>query len=323
METDAGPDISDTAPIHHVDLGKGQKFAVPGALGHLKRLDLRNGFTLFQAELEIYHDCTLEFARAIEEPWIGGTLHVQGRSIIEMTNGQTFEVSPQTAAFSRFDSGGTKFHLTGGQVLRHVGVSTTASNLRYRLDGTLPDRLRPHLEPEDGVLWTDTFPIGNQLRSLATSLFSPQRRGPAHALHLESISALMFSKMVDAYCEDTTVPDDILEWEREAFLTVVNQIQSDIGTLPPVPLLAGQVNLTESRLNQLFRLNFETTCANFIRTERLTTAHHLLEKGGLSVKEVASAVGYSHVSNFSRAYRDRFGEPPARTLRRTTNGPDA
>ena len=47
-------------------------------------------------------------------------------------------------------------------------------------------------------------------------------------------------------------------------------------------------------------------------------AQRLLETGKHPVKVVADKVSYGHVSNFSRAYRARFGETPARTLRRAS-----
>ncbi|WP_328515958.1 helix-turn-helix domain-containing protein [Marinobacterium weihaiense] len=47
-------------------------------------------------------------------------------------------------------------------------------------------------------------------------------------------------------------------------------------------------------------------------------ARELIEPEETPVKVVANAVGYSHVSNFSTAYRDYLGETPGQTLRLST-----
>ena len=80
--------------------------------------------------------------------------------------------------------------------------------------------------------------------------------------------------------------------------------------------MADMAGLSESRLDHLFRQKFQLSCAEYVRNERMNAANRWLQTGELPVREVAVRVGYSHVSNFSRAYRTRFGETPARTLRR-------
>jgi AraC-like DNA-binding protein len=42
----------------------------------------------------------------------------------------------------------------------------------------------------------------------------------------------------------------------------------------------------------------------------------LLASRDFTVKQVAAAVGFNHVSNFSPSYRDWYGESPAQVLKR-------
>jgi AraC-like DNA-binding protein len=52
-----------------------------------------------------------------------------------------------------------------------------------------------------------------------------------------------------------------------------------------------------------------------LRDERLEHARIAIEMGGLSVKDIASRVGYNHVSNFTSAFTRRYGSPPQRFRR--------
>lgn len=52
-----------------------------------------------------------------------------------------------------------------------------------------------------------------------------------------------------------------------------------------------------------------------VRDAKVYGYEPLIEGVSLPVKAVAQEVGYSHVSNFTKAYRDYFGETPGQTLR--------
>jgi AraC-like DNA-binding protein len=57
----------------------------------------------------------------------------------------------------------------------------------------------------------------------------------------------------------------------------------------------------------------------WLREQRLDAVHrHLRDAAGAStqVTDTAFAYGFSHLGEFSRAYRRRFGETPGRTLAR-------
>ena len=124
----------------------------------------------------------------------------------------------------------------------------------------------------------------------------------------------------DRFCDDDFNEDRIIVWEKQALTDITLHIENHLGGDLSIARLANQAGMTENRLDQLFRQKFHLSCAEYVRNERMAAANRWLEKGELSVKEVSEKTGYRHVSNFSRAYRARFGETPARTLRRATNG---
>jgi AraC-like DNA-binding protein len=80
----------------------------------------------------------------------------------------------------------------------------------------------------------------------------------------------------------------------------------------PVSLrrLSREVALSATLLKRGFRELFGETVFEHLRNLRLEEARRLLAEPDASVKEVARAIGYSSLSHFAHAFRDRFGVTP-------------
>lgn len=74
--------------------------------------------------------------------------------------------------------------------------------------------------------------------------------------------------------------------------------------------LAEYLQLSPSRLRQLFICDIGVPPTRYIRISRLDQARVLLANSSLSVKEVMAAVGLSDPSHFSKDYKKRFGIAP-------------
>lgn len=82
--------------------------------------------------------------------------------------------------------------------------------------------------------------------------------------------------------------------------------------------IASAAGLGVRRLQTLFRADTGKTPLQFILDLRLDHAHADLQAcdGGTSVAAIATRWGFTHMSDFGRRYRERFGEVPSSTLRR-------
>ena len=79
--------------------------------------------------------------------------------------------------------------------------------------------------------------------------------------------------------------------------------------------LTPHVRLSPSHLQRLFKQETGLRLGEWLTELRLQRAAHLLQHSYLSVKEITHAVGYEHVSSFTRAFERRFGDSPT-TYRR-------
>jgi len=74
--------------------------------------------------------------------------------------------------------------------------------------------------------------------------------------------------------------------------------------------LAGQLGVSETHLRRLFRAAQGQTPRQYLAEVRVRRAAELLGRDGRSVKEVASAVGFTNVRLFRRTFTRVFGMPP-------------
>ncbi|MFN2482857.1 MAG: helix-turn-helix domain-containing protein [Pyrinomonadaceae bacterium] len=76
--------------------------------------------------------------------------------------------------------------------------------------------------------------------------------------------------------------------------------------------LASHVNLSPSRLHQVFKVETGLPPARFLRRLRMEQSRELLETSYLSVKEVMARVGVADGSHFVRDFKKTFGCSPAK-----------
>lgn len=303
--------------FHQVDMDGGTTFELPGIRGRMERLEFGSGVVLYRVEYQSLEDCTVEVQNSFDQPWLGSALHLQGRSELAYPNGNTFSLNQDSALLMRVDASGSRFNLTEGQLIRHVGVATTLASLKNRLGGALPERLSLFDDEAFGELQLgQSFAPSQRLRQLGGQLFDAHARGSCRLMKLEGIANLFLAEIIELFCTEVEEEDSMSVWESQALQAVFEHCTDNLHDDLSLQALSRVAGLTESRLDQLFRQKYHLSCAEYIRNERMVCANRLLEESQLPIKSVAGKVGYSHVSNFSRAYKSRYGESPARTQRR-------
>ena len=80
------------------------------------------------------------------------------------------------------------------------------------------------------------------------------------------------------------------------------------------------LNLSQSHLQHLFKQATGKALGRVLTEKRLQKAALLLANTNLSIKEIASAVGYEHTSSFTRAFERRYEHAPRHYRMRETAG---
>jgi transcriptional regulator GlxA family with amidase domain len=75
--------------------------------------------------------------------------------------------------------------------------------------------------------------------------------------------------------------------------------------------LALECNLSESRLQHLFKQRTGLGLGQLLTEQRLLRASDFLVHTNMSIKEIATTIGYEHASSFTRAFERRFQQSPS------------
>ena len=138
-------------------------------------------------------------------------------------------------------------------------------------------------------------------------------QGDLKRLYLESkLLELIVLKLAQVQQEKPPPPpgirlkaDDIEQIHRARDILVQNLQQP-----PSLTELARLVEINDFKLKRGFRQVFGTTVFGYLYQCRMEKAQHLLENGADSIAQVAQVVGYASPSQFSAAFKRKFGLSP-------------
>lgn len=97
-----------------------------------------------------------------------------------------------------------------------------------------------------------------------------------------------------------------------------NFIRAEAATAPTISVVAKEAGVSVRALSEAFRRFRNTTPGAFLREQRLQGVRNALLAAapGDTVASIASSWGYVNFGMFARAYQQRFGELPSKTLGR-------
>ncbi len=87
--------------------------------------------------------------------------------------------------------------------------------------------------------------------------------------------------------------------------------QSSAGRLR-LAAIAETLGISGAQLNSVFKSFTSMTPYQYYISVKIQKAKEMLENGGLSIREVASRLGFSDPYYFSRLFRRKVGLPPSR-----------
>lgn len=102
-----------------------------------------------------------------------------------------------------------------------------------------------------------------------------------------------------------------LPQRHPAVAQTMNAIDEQIAEPIEVHYLAKEAGLSQTHLNRLFRSAVGMTVGEYLRTQRLELAHHLLIHTTLPIKSIAAQVGIPDPHHFNKLIRRFAGKAPS------------
>lgn len=178
----------------------------------------------------------------------------------------------------------------------------------------LTDRL--HLDDAHGL---SVIPIPKHISTILHNAYNKGYSGAQLKLSTQSKILDYLSALVD-HLENITLGQGDFHDKK-----VANEIHAIIlrttGHMPTLSELAQNFGSSAKKLNELFFNEFGKSIYTFVSEYRLNQAHEVISSSRVPLKQLAERLGYSHVNNFSAAFKRKFGYPPS-TLRTTESDSD-
>ena len=93
--------------------------------------------------------------------------------------------------------------------------------------------------------------------------------------------------------------------------TTIKTMEQSLSSELSVSDLSRNVNLSPTRLQQLFKKELGQSPSHYLRDLRLERAQELLQNTFLSIKEVMFRCGLKDPSHFTRDFKKRYGLTPS------------
>lgn len=110
--------------------------------------------------------------------------------------------------------------------------------------------------------------------------------------------------------KQTAEPIRLSMRDKAALREVRAALSSDLCNAPDIDELVRRVGLNRNKIRYGFKALYGMTVSDYLHDVRMNHAWNLLAKGELSLAEVAAAVGYGHITNFTTAFKRQFGRAP-------------
>jgi AraC-like DNA-binding protein len=287
-------------------------------IGRLQMLSFPSGVTLFRSELKVEKRCEIDAASDPGElrNLICSQIHLSGKSQLLTPDQHLHSTDPDTGLVFRLSETNTRILLPPKQIIRHIGVSFEIDQLKKRVQN-LPEALL-HLSRSSPTSAAQVLPvtITPRLRRLCADIFPIAANNESNMLVLEGLSLGIFANIMQNLLPGEKSVFEPTFRESELIDEIARFIIENLSVKLPSDDIANHFSISKNRLNALFRHAHNQNVKEYVRNQRMVSAHQRISETDAPIKAIAAAVGYNHVSNFAIAYRDHFGETPGQTQRR-------
>lgn len=184
------------------------------------------------------------------------------------------------------------------QRIRALTLALDTPRLTEALGGKLPST--------DSNLHAWSLPSG--LQQLLEQALSSPLAGVASRLQWEGLSLQLLAHGLPPGLDAPAVRFSPGEWQR------LERVREQLQACPDQPhslaALAELASMSSATLRRKFQAAYGCSVFDYLRERRLELAREMLLQGH-AVERAAQSAGYLHASNFTTAFRQRYGYPPS------------
>lgn len=312
--------IEDFAAAFHAKLIN-NTIQLPSAAGtgSMHYYKLPNGLQLLISNFILQQDLTIKRLKAEQEYY---QLY-----LVENTHGSITNIEIEQDNYRHYNpnfaSVALRSSLFDSEIFISKGTNVNVVNMVFSKDWLArylklqdsDDLLKKYLSLKTAKLLFVALDL--QYKQLAEEIFSLSSGTDAMKLlgmehRVMQVLELFFRRIIEKLNQpETTLPLNRQDISR--IMNIESSLIADVFTLPPtIKQLATQYNISETKLKKDFKAVYGMPLYQYYQKARMRTAHNILLTGKYSIKQVATEMGFSNVSNFTIAFKKEFGFLPSK-----------
>jgi len=207
---------------------------------------------------------------------------------------------------------------------RYITISVRSEFLAKQFlqaDVPIPEQLQAFVSRDHAVLNYVQRSLSAQTFDAATRLINNPFSGSLGLVYTEALALELLCCAVGSFSNLTGAPSETYnERELKCLHAARALLMKQFAPAPTLAKLARSVGMAKSTLTKGFKAVFGETIADFSLRCRMRHALALMRDQNWSVAKVSEAVGYSHATSFTTAFRRHFGMRPIDVRRVKSRG---
>ncbi len=213
------------------------------------------------------------------------------------------------------------FHIAPGQHISRLQPGMSES-LRIEINPVyLKDLLDAHpklrnmlqelYKSQETALLLSPAALNGKVKTILHSMYQCHKTGPSLQLEMKA----HIYELLSAYDEEITLANDLETIQASQTEKKIMAVQQYVMQHPHIhecsmENLSRQFNISMSLLKTHFKRQYNISLGEFVQKQCINKARELLLSGIAPVQDIAFQLGYTDVSNFSRAFRNHMGYSP-------------
>lgn len=290
---------------HRLDrLGVGERLSA--VHNHVQGQAISLNYLKYGATVRIAPGCLEDFY-LVQIPLAGGAQVTHGRARVNSHSGMASLLNPHIETDMIWNAACEQILM---QINRRKLQDFVATCLGYTPSQDVTFAPDLNLKTPEGRSWAQAVKTCVRAAEMGHAFVSTRNRLSQPLLEERLLQGLLM-------LQPSSVHDALQRRPAQVSNRYVRRAQDFIHanlTNPVTAELIAQTAGTSLRnLQYAFREHFGCSPLEYLRAERLSYSHMELRRGEETVARIANRAGFTHLSRFSRAYKQRYGYLPSET----------
>lgn len=151
-----------------------------------------------------------------------------------------------------------------------------------------------------------------EMMAVIQNILSCNYTGTMKKMYLESkVPELLLLSLQHVADDNAAMKVSLKESDLRKLRNAKEYIIRQMDNPGTIKQLAHEVGINDFKLHKGFKQMYGTTVFGLLLDERMKKAKMLLQDTSFSIQEIATQTGYKNLSNFTAAFKRKFGYPPS------------